>query len=313
MIRIIFWIVIGILLLIQLLAYIIWRIALYSPKKGQGEDHRLQDNDRMRPYAERVHKRIDEWNAVPFESVTIAARDKKRLSARYYHIADDAPLVICCHGYRGTPSRDFSIGSRIFQARGCNLLHIEQRAHLGSEGHCIGMGVAERYDILAWIDWAQARFGQELRIVLCGISMGAASVLMVSGMQPPAAVKGVIADAPYTSPKDILTGVIRAMRLPVPIVYPLLTYGAWLFGGVRLNDPTADARKMVQKSQLPILLIHGEADDFVPCAMSKEIANANPEKIELHTFPNAGHGLSALTDEPRYAQIVNTYLDRVGC
>ena len=313
MVRIIFWVIIGVLLLIQLLAYLLWRIALYSPQKGQGDDHNLHFADKNPSLAEIIHKRIDAWNAVPFERVSIRAKDGKRLSGRYYAFREGAPIVICCHGYRGTPIRDFSVGLGIFRERGCNLLCIEHRAHLSSEGHAIGLGVMERYDILNWIEYVSDRFGSDARIVLCGISMGAASVLMLSGRNLPGGVRGIIADSPYTTPKAIFARVLRSMHLPVPIVYPLLSYGSWLFGGICLNDSTADTIAEVQKSRLPMLVIHGEADDLVPVEMAKEIANANPDMIELHTFPAAGHGLSAIVDEPRYTQIVNRYLDRIGC
>ena len=66
----------------------------------------------------------------------------------------------------------------------------------------------------------------------------------------------------------------------------------------------ADAREAVKRAKVPILLIHGEDDHFVPCDMSREIAAANPEKIRFHTFPGAGHGLSYLVDEPRYTGLI---------
>ena len=64
-------------------------------------------------------------------------------------------------------------------------------------------------------------------------------------------------------------------------------------------------------TQVPILLIHGEADSFVPCDMSREILDANPEKISRVTFPDADHGISYLVDTDRYAMTVKDFVRKV--
>ena len=167
----------------------------------------------------------------------------------------------------------------------------------------------ERQDCLKWIEYAQKRFGEDTPVLLCGISMGAATVLMASGLRLPDCVKGIIADAPFTNPKEIIVKVCRDRKLAPRIVWPLLRLGARIYGGF---DPTgADAAEAVKRSPVPILLIHGEDDRFVPCEMGRRIAAANPDRVELHTFPRAGHGLSFLVDRPRYEQIARTFLARV--
>jgi len=62
---------------------------------------------------------------------------------------------------------------------------------------------------------------------------------------------------------------------------------------------------------VPILLIHGEADRFVPCELSRQIAEANPEMIEFHTFPGAGHGVSYLADTERYTKLVRDFCEKI--
>ena len=60
-----------------------------------------------------------------------------------------------------------------------------------------------------------------------------------------------------------------------------------------------------------MLILHGEDDRFVPCAMSAEIAAASP-LAERHTFPGAGHGLSYMADRERYMKRVKDMLRRSG-
>ena len=75
---------------------------------------------------------------------------------------------------------------------------IDQRAHGKSEGRTMTFGVFERFDVLSWIDYTVERVGKKTRIVLAGISMGAATVLMASNLNLPPNVKGIMADCPYS-------------------------------------------------------------------------------------------------------------------
>ena len=78
-------------------------------------------------------------------------------------------------------------------------------------------------------------------------------------------------------------------------------------------DPDAgSALGAVSNTTLPILLIHGEADGFVPCEMSREIAAACASKAQLETFPGADHGVSYLSDPERYGRIVKEFLESIG-
>ena len=295
--------------LILAASYGVYRIVFYSPYPGQNDDHRLMQSAQMAPYIEISHRMIDAILARPFERVYIRSFDGLRLSARYYHQQDGAPLAICVHGYRGLPTRDFSGGSQLYLQRGMNLLMIEHRGHGQSEGHTICFGIKERRDVLSWLFWAQKRLGQDTPVVLSGISMGAATVLMCAGMELPDAVRGIMADCPYTTPKEIILKVAKGRGLPARLLYPFIWLAARLFGGFSLGG--GSAVEGAAKTKKPILLFHGEADRFVPCEMSRRIAAANPGKVELHTFPDAGHGISFLLDRPRYERIANAFLDRI--
>ncbi len=289
------------------IAYATFSIVFRSPNKTQNDDFNIPSSDQMAPLRETVSEMIRTLNAIPFERVGTTSFDGLHLSGRYYPGADGAPLAILFHGYRGTPSRDFSGGMQLYRSEGLRILMIEERAHCTSEGHVITFGVKERLDCLTWIEWARNRFG-DVPILLCGISMGAATVLMASGLALPENVRGIIADAPFTSPKAIITKVLVDRKLPPRLIWPFLWLGARVFGGFDPN--AADAAKAVKRSPVPVLLIHGEDDRFVPCEMGREIAGANPDAVELHTFPDAGHGLSFLIDRPRYERIARDFIHR---
>ena len=289
-------------------AYGIYRYGFYSPRGKQNDDHRI-----MIRMSEEQHNRsiamIDRLNARPYERVHIRSYDGLRLAGRYYHMKDGAPLAILCHGYRGTPSRDFCGGAEICFNMGLNVLLIEERAHCTSEGHTITFGVKERYDVLSWIDYAVERFGADLKILLSGISMGGGTVLMASGLRLPENMRGILADCPLTSPAEIITDFGRRKKLPMKLAYPMAALAAEVFGDFSLTG--ADAVEAVKQSKVPILIIHGEEDGLVPCEMSRRIAEANPEKITRYTFPGADHGLSYITDKARYTRLVGEFCERI--
>ena len=294
---------------VLVIAGAVYGIAFYSPNRTQNDDFSIAHTEQMDPLRETITEMIRTLNEIPFERVSVTSADGLKLLGRYYRGNDGAPVVIGFHGYRGTPSRDFAGGTQLYLSEGFHLLMIEERAHRGSEGHTITFGVKERYDCLTWVDYAARRFGPDTPVFLAGISMGAATVLMASGLPLPKNVKGILADAPFTSPKAIIRKVCGDIHVPPGLAWPFLWLAARLFGSF---DPlAADAAEAVKHAKIPILFIHGEDDRFVPCDMGRAIAAANPAMVELHTFPDAGHGLSFLVDRPRYERIVRSFFQRV--
>ena len=97
---------------------------------------------------------------------------------------------------------------------GYHLLMPDLRGHGKSEGNYIGMGWHDRLDILKWIEFI-LKEDKEAEILLHGVSMGAATVMMVSGEDLPPNVKVIIEDCGYTSAKDQLSYKLKSMfKLP---------------------------------------------------------------------------------------------------
>ena len=145
--------------------------------------------------------------------------------------------------------------------------------------------------------------------MLYGISMGAATVLMGAELDLPTNVKGIIADCPYSSPLEIILHVGKSMPIPQWLIKPFVILGARMFGGFDIQE--ADAASAVRHAKVPILILHGEADTFVPCEMSAEIQLANPQMVRRYTFPKADHGISFLVEPQRYAAIASGFMAEV--
>ena len=285
-----------------------YRVAFWSPKKGR-EELPVHKGKQYEPHLDEIARLLQTILDRPCELVTITAYDGLTLAGRYYHVADGAPLDIAFHGYRSAGLTDFCGGAEISRELGHNLLLVDQRAHGKSQGQTITFGIKERYDALGWVDYALERFGPDTKILLYGISMGASTVLMASGLPLPENVRGIVADCPYSSPMKIILTVGRRMRIPTAAAAVFSWAGAKVYGGFDLRE--ADPVRAVKQARVPILLIHGESDGFVPCDMSAEIQRANPQMVYRCTFPGADHGISFLTDPDRYRQIVKEFSDKV--
>lgn len=303
-------IILGVVLfLILLISFFTYILVFYSPLQQQNDVYNLPPGEQYEKHYDSMKAMIYKLANMPCEKVSTVSRDGIKLTGKYYHSSDSSPMVICFHGYRGTSIRDFSGGVMSCLAQNLNVLLIDERAHGESGGHTMTFGVKERYDCLDWIDYSIKKFGSDIKIVLLGISMGAATILMASDLDLPDNVKGIIADSPYTSPKEIICCVCRDAKLPVKLIYPFIWLGSRLFGHFSLED--ADASQSVKNAKVPILLIHGEDDRFVPCEMSRIIKDANPKMICRHTFPHAGHAISYIEDNQRYNHIVSEFINAV--
>ncbi|MBQ7796846.1 MAG: alpha/beta hydrolase [Lachnospiraceae bacterium] len=290
------------------LLYYGYKLAFYY-KDPLASPYEYDDDDQTRPCKEILDAAIAEFESAPYETVSITSDDGLKLTGRYYHLKDNAPLEIQCHGYKGNAIRDFCGNWKIANEAGRNILLIDERCHGSSEGHTITFGILERTDVLNWIKYANDRFGN-VPIILSGVSMGAATVLMTAGMGVPGNVKGIIADCPYDAPSNIIKKVLGTdMGMPVKLVYPLIRLGGMLYG--KFNLDAASPVEAVKDAQVPILLIHGDEDRFVPYEMSCNIYAAAPEKIEFHTIHGAGHALNYVTAPEEYTRIVHAFTEKV--
>lgn len=287
-------------------AYGIYRLGFYHVSAPEAPTSK-EVMDAL-PYRREMVRDAAALAKAPCEVVQITADDGTRLSARYYHHRDGAPVALIFHGYKGFARRDGMGGYTLCKQLGYNVLLPDQRTHGASGGHTITMGVKERYDCRAWAYWAYRRFGDDVPLFLMGVSMGASTVLLAAGLDLPPTVRDIIADCPYTSPRDITRRCIPSYLpgLPVGPLYRIGRLGTLLFG--RFDPEDADCRQAVAATTLPILLIHGEADDFVPCDMSRELYDACGGKKRLLTIPGSGHAVAYYVDTPAYAQAVTEFL-----
>ncbi|MBQ9239125.1 MAG: alpha/beta hydrolase [Treponema sp.] len=248
-----------------------------------------------------------EWLLSSATEEFITSFDRLRLHA--YFVSAAAPTehyAIIIHGYKGT-ALDMAAYARHYYDRGWNVLVPTHRAHEPSEGRYIGMGWLEHYDLMDWITHIVSK-ESAAHIVLHGVSMGAATALLVTGESLPASVRTVVEDCGYTSIKDELKYQLAAMfHMPSFPLLPLASFITKRRAGYSFAQ--GSCVRAVARSKIPTLFIHGDADTFVPFAMLDEIYRAAMCEKQKLVIPGARHAGARTTDEERYWQTVDKFVD----
>ena len=284
-----------------LTSFICFMMVFYSPKRRVlgPDEYEIPEGEIYEVFREDMIAWTKSIRAMPHEDVEILSTDGLKLRGKYFEYEKDAPIELLFHGYKGNAERDLCGGVERCFRLGRSVFIIDQRASGNSEGHVITFGIKESSDCYEWVKYVSERFGKDRKIIIGGISMGAATVMMATRYPLPENVVCVLADCGYTSPKEIIQKVVRDMKLPVKLLYPFIRLGALLYGRFDLEETSA--MENMQKCTIPVVFVHGDNDAFVPYEMSVRLHEAcTSEKKILITIHGAGHGLAFPVDRDGY-------------
>ncbi len=286
-------------------SYICFLKIFYSGKRKVLEEYPIPDGEIYEEMRESFVEWLKKVRALPCREVSITSHDGLRLSGRFFEYSPDATIEILFHGYRGCSESDLTGGVLRCRALGHSALIVDHRASGQSEGHVITFGALEKHDCLAWVDFVLKEINPSAKIIITGISMGAATVCLASAEPLPDNVIGVLADCPYTSAEDIIKKIMKEMHLPENLLFPFVRLGARIFGGFDIDE--ASPVKALEKSRLPVIFFHGDNDAFVPWEMSEKNYSACRSKKRLVIIKGAGHGLCYPVDREKYLDELRSF------
>ena len=303
-----FYIILGVVLFIIFALFIgliiAFSLTFYVGKRDVVDPDNLilPNGGNFERFREDIANWIKENRSRDFKVYKIKSFDGLTLSSKYFEFNKDAPIEIIFGGYRGNSERDLSAAvERCFKVKH-SVLMVDQRASGDSDGKVTTFGVNESKDCLSWIDFVIKTFGENVKIVIGGVSLGGATVLSASD-KVPSNVWYIIADCPFTSPKEIITKVIeKDMKLPSKLLYPLVKLSAKMFGKFNLSE--VSPIKSVQNAKAPIIFIHGDKDEFVPYKMSMDLYDKCSSKKSLCLIENAEHGLGYPENPDKYVKSI---------
>ncbi len=304
-------VVIALILTLAVLTAVIVNV-FYNKAFVRGEQH-LNASMLGVPWASYadVIIQINEW----FESrvtdkVSIKSYDGLSLAATIAEQPDAKGTVIVCHGYRSRGQLDSCCALEIYYNMGFNLVVIDQRSHGNSTGNTITFGLKERYDVAEWVNFVNARYGYQKPVILSGISMGCASVLMSIATKLPDNVCGIVADCGYTSAFEQLRYILkRDYKLGAwPLLY-LVNMKFRRKTGCDLREISTE--DVLRNNSIPVLFIHGGADDFVPTDFSRRNFKACASDKRLLIVDSAAHGVSCLASPKQYKRALTDFVNSV--
>jgi len=282
------------------------------------QPHGVDDIDRTRHKADSLLAGCTAWYdslhvAGILKDTTITGYNNFKVHAVYAPSIDPENAqgtAVVVHGY-GDNHFVFLYLVRMYRDElNYNVMVPDLQYHGYSEGRAIQMGWYDRYDVARWAQVAHDIFQDDFTVVH-GVSMGAATTMMMSGDPQPEYIKAYVEDCGYSSVWDqFASNLKQSFHLPT---FPVLNsasavcksrYG-WTF-------KEASSVNQLAKCDRPMLFIHGDADDFVPFSHLQKNYDAKTKGYkEMWVAPGAVHANSFAKYPEEYKQHVRDFLEKV--
>lgn len=280
--------------------------SIYNPKRHSLLDTRIRETQRTPDLMEAY----DHWEKI---SYTIETRNGYELKAYYLPIEkhnnlDVNRFVIIAHGYTYTHHGGIKYAS-IMKELGYNVILYDERFHGESGGNNCSLGYYESQDLEDVITDTFVRFGSSLYLGTYGESMGGATVIMEQANDP--RLKFVIADSSFSDLTDLVAYLIkRRVHLPK---WPILGIANMFFKlATKKYFKDISPIDAIKKATVPVLLLHGSSDEFIPPIHSQKLYEACSSSKQLYISTNpAKHVESFMMNREEYKAIVTQFINSI--
>lgn len=248
---------------------------------------------------------VDESDA---KEVTIESFDGLKLYAKIIENTNTDKFVLLCHCYRSSAS--FAGSSAVcFFEKGYSCLIPSFRGHDKSDGDYIGMGWPDRMDARDWILYLNKHYNSP-KIVLYGVSMGAATVMNTVGEDLPENVFCAIEDCGYSSIKLQFEHVLgKMLHLCTAPILRISRSTIKKHTGIDIFTE-GDSLEQLKKATVPMLFIHGTEDKFVPFNMLQMNYDAHPGIKQKIIVKDAVHASCQFDGGKQYWDAVFDFIDK---
>ena len=247
------------------------------------------------------------------EDLELTTPDGLKLKAWYAPAEKETKrFAICIHGHNcNGPDECSHLFPFYRNTLGYNYLLPDLRGHGRSEGNKIGFSALDYKDINLWIDYLVARFGEDIEIILHGISMGAATAMMVNNHSPRKQVKLIIEDCGFTNAYEQVGIKVKTIMKGhnAPHVVMMINFFCKVFSKYDLKKD-ADPLGTMKNAVNPVLFVHGEDDDLVPFYMCGKLYEACPVEKDIFTVPGATHAYCYYDAKEEYDQKITEFIKK---
>jgi hypothetical protein len=302
------WFLIALISLLMVLLIISYRIFLLAFSNGR-KDFIMHSKD-LKGVDFKVFSSLNAWlEAQAPQNWWITSADGIPLHALFLpSVRTDAPLVILVHGYSAN-AKTMAMFAKLYREQyDYAVLMPDLRTHGQSGGRYLGFGWLEKDDLGLWIDEAAVRLDGVPKTILHGLSLGASTVLNTTAILHPPSVLGVISDSAFSDLRAQFTRQLTSIfRLPA---FPLIDLGN-LICRWRLGFTYTEGSPITHSSKItvPVLLIHGDIDRFVPTEMSDALYATLTCPKKLVHYADASHALNYARHTQAYQQELQAFLN----
>lgn len=216
----------------------------------------------------------------------LKAADGTKLNAWWFPYAHARFATLFLHGNAGNVTHRVDHAQSVLQA-GSAFLVVDYRGYGKSQGHPSERGLYEDGEA-AYADLLSLGYAPE-QIILQGESLGTAVAVDLATRKRCA---GVILESPLLS--------LRAMsRLVLPVVGPLLAHGF-------------DTGEKISRVHVPLLVIHGDADEVIPFSQGQAVFRAANEPKQFWAISGAHHNDLLDTAGSAYVKRLRAFYQSMG-
>lgn len=217
---------------------------------------------------------------LPYKEVEFKSRDGTLLKGWWVPAVGKAlGTVIRFHGNAQNMSSHFSYVSWL-PREGFNVFTFDYRGYGGSHGRPERQGIYE--DCIAALEYVRSfQDADPDALLLFGQSLGGANAIAVMGDRKYAGVKAVVIDSTFYSYRSVVRDKINAI--------PVLCYLKWPLSFLLIGNSHSPAEVVDRISPVPVLFVHGTADQVIPDHHSQWLYDAAKEPKEIWKVEGGGH------------------------
>ena len=221
---------------------------------------------------------VPEAVGVPFEQVRFWTPDGHELEGWLFHVGELSPTVLFMHGTNYNASDMWATEERaqlfggFLRGLGCTFFVFDYRGYGANSGEATEQGT--------YLDAAAAggylhnrRELDPSRFIFYGFSLGTGVAVEMALREPCA---GLVLRAPFTSIRDLVLDRLPRLRRPLGLMpwLPMTRY---------------DSAAKIPHIRVPLLVMHGDADESVPFWMGERLFELAREPKRFVRFPGASH------------------------
>ncbi len=280
-----------------------------TPPEEVGQKISGCDNSHLGEFLEKNLQWLESYG---YERHYIWSARGERLTGYLMKAKEESDIYLFgAHGYRSSGKREFSKFAQYYLEKGINVFLPDHIASGESEGNLCTFGYYEQDDCMQWLRYMKEKFGKDIRIILHGVSMGCATVCMMSGRDDlPENVKFTVADCGFTKADDFFVWKIDKLGLKYP---DIITKGIFLAHRINHGMKLSDISPVdsVKNAKIPMFFVHGADDGLVPSSMCPELYNnCGSENKDILLVDGADHAQAFIKGREEYEAKLNEYIEK---